>query len=263
MARQPPLHLAVINDDLAAIELLKNNPDLLMRKNWLGFTPFELAELLGRSRASEILKPRIKHEIPILMKGKAKLEYVSIQVFSELFDLRYLSSLLFEDVKLLEEVVANCPLLLRTFIGEEHRSLAASLRGRLFGGAVTPVSIRWINEALGYGLFAELPIKKDAFIGEYVGRVRKTGRLHPDLNGYCLHLPSRFWSWNYYLVDAEKACNELRFANHSDRPTMRPIALVDRGLLHIGLFALSDINPGDELTFNYGKDYWRHRKKIL
>jgi hypothetical protein len=260
-ANQPPLHLAVINNDLAAIRLLKNNPDLVVRKNWLGFSAFELAELLANEKASEILQPRIKPEIPVITKENGQLEYASCTQIFDLFGVHYLSALYFESVELLEELASNSPLLLRTFIGEEHRSLGASLRKKLFGGSVPGVSIRWIDETMGYGLFAEIPFKKEQFIGEYVGQVRKIRRLHPDLNGYCLHLPSRLWSWNFYVIDAEKLGNELRFANHSDKPNMQPISLLDRGLLHIGLFAARDIEVGEELTFNYGKDYWRKRQK--
>lgn len=234
---------------------------LLQQKNELGFTAFEQALLLGEYETADILKPRIMPQICITKKASSTSECVSRNEFSKFFGITYRSCLYFEDVALLEEVVRNCPWMLRTFMGDEHRSLAAHLRKKLFGEAIDGISVEWINETIGYGLFARRAFKKDEFVGEYVGKVRKCRRFSPELNGYCMHLPSRFWSFHYYVIDAESDGNEMRFANHSDEATMRPISLLDRNLLHVGLFAKRDIEPGEELTFNYGKDYWQKRKK--
>jgi hypothetical protein len=260
---QPPLHLAVMNDDFAAISLLKHNPEQLSRKNWLGFTALELAHLLGKEAAIAELVPKSHPPIACQLNGQEDLVYCNRAEFEQLFEVHYISGLYFPDNALLEEVIKKCPwLLLHTIIGQEHRSLGSSLRRQLYDAHMPNLAIKWIDEAMGYGLFTEEPIAKECFIGQYAGVVRKIRRFSPDLNGYCMHLPSRFGSFDYFIIDAEKAGNELRFANHSDTPNMRPVSVIDRGLLHIGLFALRNIDAGEELTFDYGKDYWRKREKM-
>ena len=76
-----------------------------------------------------------------------------------------------------------------------------------------------------------------------------------------MRIPTKFWSLQYFVMDAQNAGNELRFANHSDTPNIRPFCLIDRGLVHIGFFALRQIEVGEELTFDYGRAYWKYRKK--
>lgn len=257
---QPPLHLAVINDDLAAIGLLQNNPELVQRKNWLGFTPLELANLLGKEEIAKRLLPKIHPPILCYRKDQQGPLYCTRQEFEQLFGVHYLPGLSFTNNEQLEEMIKQCPLLLRyTVMGQEHRSLGSSLRRGLNDGLLAPVAIKWIDAFMGYGLFAEKAIKKEQFIGQYAGVVRKVHRLSPELNGYCIHLPTRFWSYNYFVIDAEKAGNELRFANHSSQPNMRPLCVIDRGLVHIAFFATREIEAQEELTFDYGKDYWQKR----
>ncbi len=258
-----PLHLAVLQDDLAAINLLKHNPELIKRKNALGFTAVELADLLVKKEIHLALEPRITPLIRVQKKGESKESFFSREEFEQFFQICYLQNLAFLDVVVLEEVIRKCPWLLRrTVVGEEHRSMGSALRQSLFSGKVADCSIRWIGEELGYGLFAENVIAKDSFIGQYTGLVRQVNRRKADFNGYCMRFPTKLFSWGYYVIDALHAGNELRFANHSDKPTMKPFCLVDRGLIHIGLFAARTIEPGEELTFNYGRDYWKYRHKI-
>jgi len=259
---QPPLHLAIINDDFSAIGLLKHNPEQLLRKNWLGFSPVELANLLGKFEIADELHPAIHPPIAFQLEGQGEVAYCNRLQFEELFGVHYLPTLAFVSNDLLEKVVNNCPWLFKhTVIGQEHRSLGSSLRRQLYEGQTANVAIKWIDETMGYGLFAMQAIPKEQFIGHYTGVVRKLRRFSPEINGYCMHLPTRFWSYDYFVIDAEKAGNELRFSNHSDEPNMRPFCVIDRDLVHICLFACQDIEAGEELTFDYGKDYWRKRTK--
>ena len=55
-------------------------------------------------------------------------------------------------------------------------------------------------------------------------------------------------------VDASEIGNEARYANHADMPNG---ILVNRGESNYPhLVALRDIEPGDEITINYGSRYW-------
>ncbi len=249
---QAPLHLAVLQDDFAAINLLKANPELLSRKNGLGFTAIELASLLGKQKALELLQPKIYPPIAIQIKESDEVGYYSRQQFEKQFGIKYLQTPYFENLQLLEKLIQNSPWLLsHTIVGREHNSLGSFYRKALFNGELAELAIKWISDKMGYGLFAQNFIAKESFIGQYTGIVRNVSRFKREHNPYCMHIPTKFWSFHYFLLDAKSAGNEMRFANHSNKPAMKLYCLLDRSLVHIGLFALRNIEPGEELTFNY------------
>lgn len=186
----------------------------------------------------------------------------NIAEFQEIFKILYLPTLPFSTTSFRQSIARHTSWLLRcTIVGQEHRSLGALLRKKMKAGSVAEVDICWIDEEIGYGVFAREDIPIQAFVGEYTGDLRQIKRFHADLNGYCMHYPTRFFSYNYFVIDAEKAGNEMRFVNHSDDPNLKPMCVIDQGLQHIVLFASKPIAKGEQLTFNYGKDYWRKRTK--
>lgn len=88
----------------------------------------------------------------------------------------------------------------------------------------------------GYGLFANVPIAKGAYIGEYRGTpVKQDGT-------YVLWLEDDDGTWSG--IDGD---SDLRFANHSSSPN----AYMDGARL----YALRDIAPGEEITWDYGEDW--------
>ncbi|UTT94788.1 hypothetical protein NDA17_007193 [Ustilago hordei] len=115
----------------------------------------------------------------------------------------------------------------------------------------------------GFGLKTLEPIKKDDFIDEYRGEVI-------DLHEASKRVTDEYKATgNFYLLDYDTAAGELldggrkgnitRFANHSCEPNCRIekfiICGTDEALsaeFQIGLFALRDIEAGEELTYNYG-----------
>ncbi len=237
--------------DKAAVELLSYNEELVLSRNWLGFTPYELALLLGNY---ELFGLSEQKKIKVQKKGENALIEMSQAEYEAFFKVKYLLSPCFETLDILEKLIKNCPFLLKsTFVGDEHRTLGASLRSRLFTGYTEDVSIRYVSDYVGYGLFAEKLIAKEQYIGQYTGLVQSTHRFSYERNDYSIHIPTRFFSLCYFIMNGAKMGGEMRFANHSNRPNMKPFCLIDRSLVHIGFFALRDIEPGEELTFSYGK----------
>lgn len=124
-------------------------------------------------------------------------------------------------------------------------------------GTTVPVSVKEVSPEVGRGLFADAPIKKSGFIGEYIGDVK---RLDPENMGdYAFWFPPRT-GLEDYVIDASKAGNELRFANHSSDPNMDIRCVNSEGEWHVIFTAKRDISPGEQLTFDYGPAYWEKRK---
>jgi uncharacterized protein len=110
--------------------------------------------------------------------------------------------------------------------------------------------VRVGRSATGLGLFATKPIASGTPIVSYRGpriptavaqeRERRHGAKYMfELN--------RRWT-----IDGSPRWNLGRYANHSCRPNAQPVARKGR----VTLRALRPIRPGEEITFDYGDDYF-------
>lgn len=198
--------------------------------------------------------------ISVIPRGSRDQQLFTHQQFKDYFDVEYISYLHFPTPKFRAEAIKRCPILLRSSLGDDNRELGTRFEDELDGGYVAPVCIQWINDDIGHGVFAKQFLPKGSFVGEFTGCVRRLYRLSSDHNAYCFHFPTRFFSWKYTVIDASKMGNETRFINHSDSPNLQPLCLIDEeSLLHICFVTAKDVKRNEELTYNYGADFWRNR----
>jgi SET domain-containing protein len=93
-----------------------------------------------------------------------------------------------------------------------------------------------------------MPIKRGTLVIEYTGprltneeaeeHERRSNRYLFEVNSRC-------------TVDGSPRSNTARYANHSCRPNMEPDIIKGRIMLR----AIKHIWPGEEMTYDYGKDY--------
>ena len=110
-------------------------------------------------------------------------------------------------------------------------------------------SFRIGRSRTGLGLFATEPIRKRAFIVEYKGRkltTEQAEKLETRGNRYLYEINSR------WTIDGTSRRNLGRYANHSCRPNGESHRIGHKVLLR----AIKNINPGDEITYSYGRDYF-------
>ena len=110
-------------------------------------------------------------------------------------------------------------------------------------------SFRVGRSRTGLGLFATEPIKKKDFIVEYKGRRldnEEADKLEARGSRYLYEINSR------WTIDGSGRKNLGRYANHSCRPNADSHQL--RG--KVFLRAIKSIKPGEEITWNYGRDYF-------
>lgn len=62
------------------------------------------------------------------------------------------------------------------------------------------------------------------------------------------------------VIDAGPKGNFARFMNHSCEPNVQTQKWIVNGDVRVGLFALTDIEPETELTFNYNLDCLSNEK---
>lgn len=107
-------------------------------------------------------------------------------------------------------------------------------------------------DGAGRGLFAEVPIKEEDTIGYYTGKIISEEEFHREdrpFNAYIL------WVCRTCIIDGEgEGSNYTRFINHSDTPNA--FLVVSSRWKTARFEALRDIEPGEEIFFNYGEDYW-------
>jgi uncharacterized protein len=104
------------------------------------------------------------------------------------------------------------------------------------------------RSATGLGLFATKPIKRVAYIATYRGRrisAEEADRRVARGASYIFELNSR-WS-----IDGSPRWNVARYINHSCRPSAKPVGR-NGGIV---IVALRRIEPREEITYDYGREY--------
>lgn len=124
-------------------------------------------------------------------------------------------------------------------------------------GEIAPMSVRFINDKIGYGVFAEHDIAKDQFVGEYTGivmnlaDVKDTKYTWDYLSGY-----DKYGKQFQVSLDAANAGNEMRFVNHDFNPNAVMKYVPQGGYWHAVYIASRPIKNGEQILTDYGKRYW-------
>ena len=95
-------------------------------------------------------------------------------------------------------------------------------------------------------MFACEPIKKGRFIARYSGRKIDSDKADELNNKYLFEINSR------WTIDGATRKNVARYINHSCRPNAEAYFV---GHV-IKIRAIKNIKPEQEITYNYGRDYF-------
>ncbi|HEY0010354.1 MAG TPA: SET domain-containing protein [Candidatus Paceibacterota bacterium] len=98
----------------------------------------------------------------------------------------------------------------------------------------------------GLGLFAGDPIPKNACIIEYVGRQVTPEEERTSRSRYLFSISK------HKTIDGKPRDNKAGYINHSCVPNAEPY--IHKGRVFI--FATKAIKPGEEITYDYGKEYF-------
>lgn len=111
------------------------------------------------------------------------------------------------------------------------------------------------RSAAGLGLFAQEAIKKGSKVIEYIGD--KITAAEADKRGgkYLFEINSK------WTIDGTNRKNIARYVNHACGSAANCEAEIRSGRIFI--LAKKNIQPGDELTYDYGKEYFDEHIKPL
>ena len=106
--------------------------------------------------------------------------------------------------------------------------------------------LRVARSKSGLGLFARTPIKKGKFIIRYRGKKIRTEDTEVMDTRYLFEINNR------WTLDGSTRHNIARYINHSCKPN----AETDVRGHKVIITAIRSIHPGDEITYNYGRNYF-------
>jgi uncharacterized protein len=103
----------------------------------------------------------------------------------------------------------------------------------------------------GLGLFATKPIKKGSRIIRYFGPLLDSKKKEEDEieNKYLFELTNR------WTIDGSIRENVARYINHSCKPNAESDVKPRKRKIYIR--AIKNIEPGDEINYDYGTDYFK------
>jgi hypothetical protein len=120
------------------------------------------------------------------------------------------------------------------------------------------MAIKWVSPQAGFGVFAKRDIKKGELVGIYCGEI-------------VLNARDKDYLWSYrskYLngkrtrlgIDGRVKGNILRFVNHAGKNCNADAEyVIHDGIWKVVYYAVSDIRKGEEITTDYGSNYFTSR----
>lgn len=101
------------------------------------------------------------------------------------------------------------------------------------------------RSSAGLGLFAGEAIPKGACVIEYVGRVLSPEETETSKSRYLFEISKT------KTIDGKPAINKAGYVNHACKPNCE--TSISKGRVYV--MAIKNIRPGEELTYDYGKEY--------
>lgn len=201
--------------------------------------------------------------IKILLKNSSEFVELSKAEFEKQMAIQWLDHLEFQSDKMTRRVFKHSAKAMRKKeLSIREKWIGTHFHKEISYSYLPLVSIRWIGDQIGYGVFAEKDIPAGAYIGEYTGLVRKRRRLSDRKNDYCFEYTIGDWVFNPFIIDAKAQGNFTRYINHSDEPNLDPLSVFADGVMHIVFVTKKSIPKGQELSYHYGDTFWKKRSQL-
>ena len=207
--------------------------------------------------------------VKILLRGSSSEVLVPLSNFKEVMGVDYFERIRFDSPKTQDNVERRCKRAhQKGKLGQRQLWMGHYFSRDIVERRIPDVTIAWIDETFGYGVWTNRNLPAFTFIGEYTGVLRRPQFFKDRENYYCFnyYITMSFWEqnlWAPYLIDARDGSNFIRYINHSDEPNLDMASAYHDGMLHILFFTKTFIPKGTQLGYDYGPIYWQKRSKPL
>jgi|GEM_PF-3259679 len=129
---------------------------------------------------------------------------------------------------------------------------------------VQKYDVRWINESVGYGLFAKTAYKKNEVIGVYTGYLTSRAQNKE----YVFQWTDPPYE-NKVCIDGLRQGNATRFMNHAltkikgvrnHACNVSSVEFFYNGIPYVIFITDRKVNPDEQLCYDYGRGYWEQRE---
>jgi uncharacterized protein len=207
--------------------------------------------------------------IKLLLRDSASENSIPISRFKEIMGVHYQERIHFMTPRVQSKIEKRCRKAHeRGRLGQRQLWLGQYYAQEIQSCRIPDITIAWIDETIGYGVWTNTDIPAFTYIGEYTGVLRRPYFFKDRTNYYCFnyYITMNYWERNVgspYLIDAREEGNFTRYINHSDRPNLDMASAYHGGALHIIFYAKTFIPKGTQLSYDYGPIYWEKRSKPL
>lgn len=194
-----------------------------------------------------------------LVEKEGYTSIITTKELEERFQISYIPQLDFAKLNYFQKICRKTAKFHRKgLLDEEQLWLGAYFQKEILSAPLPPIRLRWIDENVGWGVFAERDLKPMEYIGEYAGLVRQRKRTDAK-NAYCFEYVIAQGERSAYNIDALDQGGIVRFINHSSKPNLMSALATMKDLSHVILYVSKYISKGDQLCYDYGPDYWKKR----
>lgn len=254
------LHLAVLENRFDQLEhLIAYGHSAKLINTW-GMTPIDLAYFLDRKHFLPLLGVNQRAEpITIYRNSEQKMHQISLIEFERKLGMKYIDYLEFEHPDYLKwNLSKSRKQLKKQNTRKMNRWTLALHKKAILNPKYNHIYIRYVNSSIGYGIFAKQDLPALTYVGEYTGIITRRRSKRTRFNDYVFGYMAGPKN-TPFIIDAKKKGNFTRFINHSDSPNMNSRWVIVAGITRIIVFTNAFIRKGEQLTYDYGKYYWRSR----
>jgi hypothetical protein len=255
------LHLAVIEQrkDIVKFILQMKKSKLREETNFYSLSPYLLSKLLNNDSVLQFEEKKDRSFCVYNKKGiKEKLQQKDLE---EYIGFSFIEGVEFKNFNILKWMLKNCKKEeKKNIITPKQKWMGFFYEKEILSGFYPDVSIRWVNSDVEFGLFTNINLKPNTYVGEYGGVIRKANRISDKKNPYCFEYLIGNLKKTPFILDAREKGNLTRFINHNENPNLSPFPVFCNGVMRIILLTNKTIKKESELTYNYGPSYWKKRE---
>lgn len=124
---------------------------------------------------------------------------------------------------------------------------------------VKDLEVKKVNELVGWGVYAKKRIPKKTILTHYAGIIKKDSRVNiSNRHVFGFTGTKKLQEW---VVDSEHMTNIASLINHLKKGNIEAFEYYDESGPKIVFKTLRDIEKGEELTYDYGGEYWKGLKE--